>query len=53
MSHLTLEEEKLDDSILIALIARYRQAGYEVYLLPQGKSLPLWNRREDLLIVRH
>ncbi len=42
-----------DDGVLMGLMHRYRQAGFEAYLLPQGRSLPMQNRREDLLIVRH
>jgi SAM-dependent methyltransferase len=43
----------LDDGVLMGLMLRYRQAGFEAYLLPQDRSLPMQNRREDLLIVRH
>jgi hypothetical protein len=42
-----------DDGILLGLLLRYRQAGFESYLVPQGRSLPMQNRREDLLIVRN
>lgn len=42
-----------DDGILVGLLLRYRQAGFESYLVPQGRSLPMQNRREDLLIVRN
>ena len=31
---------------------RYRAAGYETYLLPQNKNLPMANRREDIIIER-
>lgn len=31
---------------------RYRTAGYETYLLPQNKNLPMANRREDIIIER-
>lgn len=43
----------LDDGVLLGLVLRYRQAGFEAYLLPQARALPMQNRREDLLIVRH
>jgi hypothetical protein len=42
-----------DDGVLLGLLLRYRQAGFESYLVPQGRSLPMQNRREDLLIVRN
>jgi hypothetical protein len=40
---------KIDDSVLIGLVLRARGAGYEGYVLPQPDSLPMANRREDLL----
>ncbi|NBW35233.1 MAG: class I SAM-dependent methyltransferase [Cytophagia bacterium] len=48
----SFEEEKIDDGYLIGLIARYRNFGYEVYLLPQSTKLPLANSREDLLFIK-
>jgi hypothetical protein len=48
-----LRPGSFDDGVLMGLMLRYRQAGFESYLLPQGRSLPMQNRREDLLIVRH
>jgi hypothetical protein len=50
---LALRPGVLDDGVLLGLMLRYRQAGFESYLLPQGRALPMQNRREDLLIVRH
>ncbi len=47
-----LEYGKLDDSIVFAILQRYRAGGYETYLLPQGENLPMANRREDILIER-
>jgi hypothetical protein len=46
----TLEPGNIDDGILLAIITRYRQAGFDVYCLPQPDELPMANRREDLLI---
>ena len=43
---------KIDDGVLLGLVARYRAAGCHAFLLPQAPALPMWNRREDLLIVR-
>ena len=42
----------LDDSLLIGLMMRARNAGFDAYLLPQPPDLALANRREDLLVVR-
>ena len=44
--------DKIDDSVVIALILRARAAGFHAYLLPQSENLPLSNRREDILIVK-
>lgn len=49
---LSLEMDKLDDSQIFAILQRYRSAGFESYLLPQGDALPLSTRREDILIVK-
>ena len=43
----------IDDGVLVGLVVRYRLAGFEAYLVPQNPRLPMANRREDLLIVRH
>jgi SAM-dependent methyltransferase len=43
---------KIDDSVLMGLVARARAAGCDAYLLPQAPGLPMANRREDLLVVR-
>jgi hypothetical protein len=47
-----VETEEIDDSVLVALLLRCRQAGFDAFLLPQPEHLPMANRREDLLIVR-
>jgi hypothetical protein len=47
-----LEEEKIDDAVVAALMARARAAGFHAYVLPQAPTLPMANRREDLLFVR-
>jgi hypothetical protein len=44
--------DRIDDGMMMGLVMRARIAGYDAYLLPQPPSLPLANRREDLLIVR-
>lgn len=49
----TLIEEKADDSLIFAILTRYRNAGFETYLLEQPITLPMANRREDILIVKN
>jgi hypothetical protein len=44
------EAGSLDDSLVLMLLMRYRQMGYETYLVPQNKKLPFSNTREDILI---
>jgi hypothetical protein len=44
------EPGKIDDAVVLALLSRARLAGYDSYVLPQGASLPMSNRREDLLV---
>jgi hypothetical protein len=48
----TLMANKLDDSVIIAMVMRARNQGFDSYILPQAPELPMANRREDLLIVR-
>jgi 2-polyprenyl-3-methyl-5-hydroxy-6-metoxy-1,4-benzoquinol methylase len=48
----TLEYDAIDDAVIISLVLRGRLAGFDVYVLPQAPSLPMANRREDLLICR-
>jgi hypothetical protein len=47
-----IEFDSIDDSILVSLLLRARGQGFDAYLLPQRPTLPMANRREDLLIVR-
>jgi hypothetical protein len=44
------EPTHIDDGVLMGIIQRYRGFGFEAYILPQPSSLPMYNRREDLLI---
>lgn len=47
-----LEENQIDDSVIYAILARARNQGFQTYVLPQGETLPMANRREDILVVR-
>ena len=47
-----LDERRIDDGVVMSILMRYRNYGFETYLLPQKDDLPLANRREDILIVK-
>ncbi len=49
----TLIEDKVDDSLIFSILTRYRNAGFETYLLEQPSNLPMSNRREDILIIKN
>jgi hypothetical protein len=46
------EPGKMDDSVVLGLLARARSAGFHAWVLPQSAELPMANRREDILIRR-
>lgn len=48
----TIEAGKIDDAIILSIILRAQNSGFDAYLMPQGKDLPMENRRDDILIVR-
>ena len=43
---------EIDDSVVAAMVARGRAQGFHAYVVPQPASLPMANRREDLLFER-
>jgi len=45
-----MEEKKIDDGVIFGMLQRYRNFGFDAYLLPQDERLPMANRREDVLI---
>lgn len=47
-----LEMGQIDDSVVLAIVARARLAGFDAYVMPQADDLPMANRREDILIIR-
>jgi hypothetical protein len=47
-----LGRSKIDDAVVLAVVARARAAGFDAYVVPQAPDLPMANRREDVLIVR-
>lgn len=48
----TLDVNSIDDSVLLSVIMRCRNFGFDAYLLPQANDLPMANRREDIYIRR-
>jgi 2-polyprenyl-3-methyl-5-hydroxy-6-metoxy-1,4-benzoquinol methylase len=52
VDHFAIERQALDDAILNAIVARVHAAGSDAYILPQPRTLPMYNRREDILIQR-
>jgi SAM-dependent methyltransferase len=47
-----LPVDQPDDAVALALLTRARDAGFHGWVLPQPDSLPMANRREDLLFAR-
>jgi len=47
-----IQENKIDDGMIFGILQRYRGFGYETYILPQPDNLPIFTRREDVLIVK-
>lgn len=43
---------EIDDAVMLGLLARARSAGLDAWIVPQPISLPMANRREDILIER-
>ncbi len=50
--HLIPAAAQIDDGVIFGIMQRYRNFGFETYLLPQHSALPMANRREDLLICK-
>ena len=48
----TLEAGQIDDAVIVSIILRCRDVGFDAYWLPQPDDLPMANRREDILIRR-
>lgn len=47
-----IERHFIDDSVILALLGRARNQGFDAYVLPQPPDHPMANRREDVLIRR-
>jgi SAM-dependent methyltransferase len=47
-----INHNKVDDGVVMGILQRYRNYGFESYLLPQSKNLAMSTRREDILVVK-
>lgn len=47
-----VETDKIDDGAILGVLMRARAQGCDAYWLPQPASLPMANRREDILICK-
>jgi len=45
-----LEIGQMDDSVVLGILARARSQGFHAWVVPQTHTLPMANRREDILI---
>ena len=46
------EKNKIDDAVINSIIDQARTFGFDAYIVPQAPSLPMSNRRDDILIMR-
>jgi hypothetical protein len=46
----TPQANKIDDSVLLSILERYRKMGMDVYIMPQNPALPMATRREDIVM---
>lgn len=50
--HFNIDHKQMDDAVILSVLMRSRNAGFNAYLLNQSPELPMSNRREDLLIIK-
>lgn len=48
----TLGNGQIDDAMMLFVLSRCRNSGYDAYVVPQDERLPMANRREDIIIVK-
>jgi SAM-dependent methyltransferase len=46
------DADRIDDELVLRLLARARAAGFDAYVVPLRPDLPLANRREDVVVHR-
>ena len=47
-----IEAGQIDDAVVFAILQRARAAGFDAFVVPQPGTLPMHNRREDILVIR-
>ena len=47
------EDGKINDAVILDLLAVFRKLGTDGYVLPQAEGLPMANRREDILVRKN
>ena len=47
------EDGKINDAVILDLLAIFRKLGTDAYVVPQADDLPMANRREDILIRKN
>jgi len=52
VDHFGIQRNAIDDAVLSSLVARAHANGSDAYIVPQPRSLPMFNRRDDMLIQR-
>ena len=47
----SLNDGKINDRVLLDMLCRARDLGFDSYILRQNERLPMANRREDVLVI--
>jgi hypothetical protein len=47
----SLNDGKINDRVLLDMLCRARDLGFDSYILRQNEKLPMANRREDVLVI--
>ncbi|WOI10105.1 class I SAM-dependent methyltransferase [Thalassospira lucentensis] len=52
VDHYEVHRNAIDDAVLFAIVARAHANGNDAYVVPQPRTLPMFNRRDDIIIQR-
>ncbi|OSQ48366.1 methyltransferase [Thalassospira alkalitolerans] len=52
VDHFEIKRNAIDDAVLNAIVARAHATGNDAYIVPQPRTLPMYNRRDDIIIQR-
>ncbi|WP_417836360.1 class I SAM-dependent methyltransferase [Thalassospira tepidiphila] len=52
VKHFDVQRDAIDDAVLGAVVARVHANGSDAYVVPQPRSLPMFNRRDDIVVQR-